>query len=390
MKGVTKILSLVLAIVMIVGVLAGCGKQEQQGSSTPATPAPDTSEPVETTPDSTAPEEMIPLPTSGQNVVQTAVPLIAGEQMGIWEKYGLDITRTHYVSGPPQLEAQPSGDWQIGWIGAPAAITGILSYNMKVISLSGFDYSNKAFCRSDSPLAKAAEGPIPGTLGTADDWRGLTILVGRGTVCDADLLFMLEKLGLTEDDVNIVNSDIDKGYQAFISGSADVIFVSGTYTTMLEEDPAYTVCHTMGGMDAAMAGNIIAEGNWLAENEDTVVKYLAGALEILLWLHDEANQQQGAEWFSQVMLEEFGTETSPEAALASEKMTMFPDLSFYESLCEVQENGLTGMQNQFATFFDIQVVIGNRDASDRDTVINAVDCSYLAKAVELYKANNPQ
>ena len=61
------------------------------------------------------------------------------------------MTRTHYVSGPPQLEANPSGDWDIGWIGAPAAITGVLTYNMKVISLSGYDYSNKAFCRADSP-----------------------------------------------------------------------------------------------------------------------------------------------------------------------------------------------------------------------------------------------
>lgn len=330
-------------------------------------------------------EELVDLPTSGQNVVQTAVPLIAGEKMGIWADKGLNVTRTHYVSGPPQLEANPSGDWNIGWIGAPAAITGVLTYNMKVVSLSGYDYSNKAFCRADSALAKAAEGPIPETLGTADDWKGLTILVGRGTVCDADLMFMLDKLGLTEDDVNIVNSDIDKGYQAFISGSADVLFVSGTYTTMLEEDPAYTVCHTMGGMNAAMAGNIIAEADWLAENEDVVVDYLVGALEVLMWCADDANQEQGAQWFSDVMLEEFGTETSEEAALASEKMTKFHDLSFYEGLCKVQENGLTGMQNEFGTFFDIQVAIGNREAEDREFVVGAVDTTYLEKAIEIYK-----
>ena len=141
----------------------------------------------------------------------------------------------------------------------------------------------------------------------------------------------------------------------------------------------------MGGMDAAMAGNIIAEGDWLAENEDTVVKYLEGALEVLMWCADDANQEQGAKWFSQVMLDEFGTETSEEAALASEKLTKFKDLSFYEDLCKVQENGLTGMQNIFGTFFDIQVAIGNRDAADRDTVINAVDCTYLAKAIDMYK-----
>lgn len=375
-----KFLAMLLAVSMLLSLCA-CGSSSSGSAGTPS----ETAAPEAAGAEEAAPVELIDLPTSGQNVVQTAVPLIAGEKMGIWEDLGLNVTRTHYVSGPPQLEANPSGDWNIGWIGAPAAITGVLTYNMKVISLSGYDYSNKAFCRSDSPLAKAAEGPISETLGSAEDWKGLTILVGRGTVCDADLMFMLEKLGLTEDDVNIVNSDIDKGYQAFTSGSADVLFVSGTYTTMLEEDPAYTCCHTMGGMNAAMAGNIIAEADWLAENEDVVVNYLVGALEVLLWCADDSNQEQGAQWFSDVMLEEFGTETSEEAALASEKMTKFHDLSFYESLCEVQENGLTGMQNEFGTFFDIQVAIGNREAADRDTVIAAVDTTYLAKAIEIYK-----
>lgn len=370
-----KILVLLLTASMLLALCA-CGTSGS--ASQPAQPESKEEQQAE-------PVQLVDLPTSGQNVVQTAVPLIAGEKMGTWEKLGLNVSRIHYVSGPPQLEANPSGDWNIGWIGAPAAITGVLTYNMKVISLSGYDFSNKAFCRSDSPLAKAGEGPVPGTLGTGEDWKGLTILVGRGTVCDADLMFMLDKLGLTEDDVNIVNSDIDKGYQAFTSGSADVLFVSGTYTTMLEEDPTYTCCHTMGGMNAAMAGNIIAEGDWLAENEDIVVNYLVGALEVLMWCADEANQEQGAQWFSDVMLEEFGTETSAEAALASEKMTMFHDLSFYENLCKVQENGLTGMQNEFGTFFDIQVAIGNREAADRETVIAAVDTTYLEKAIEKYK-----
>ena len=85
------------------------------------------------------------------------------------------------------------------------------------------------------------------------------------------------------------------------------------------------------------------------------------------------------------MLDEFGAETTPEAALASEKMTKFYGLDFYESLCEVEENGLTKMQNTFGTFFDIQVAIGNRNAEDRDTIVSAVDCSYLAKAIEMYK-----
>ncbi|MEI3362102.1 MAG: hypothetical protein V8R75_05730 [Oscillospiraceae bacterium] len=94
---------------------------------------------------------LVDVPTSGQDVVQTAVTLIAGKKLGIWEKLGLNVTRTHYVSGPPQLEANPAGDWDIGWIGATAAITGVFNYDMKVICLSGFDYSNMAFAAFRRP-----------------------------------------------------------------------------------------------------------------------------------------------------------------------------------------------------------------------------------------------
>ena len=46
------------------------------------------------------------------------------------------------------------------------------------------------------------------------------------------------------------------------------------------------------------------------------------------------------------------------------------------------------MPHEFAKFFDIQVAIGSRDAADRDAVIAAVDCSYLEKAIELYKSTH--
>ena len=128
-----KILAMLLAASMLLALCACGASGSSSGSSQPAATESTGSEPA------AAPVELIDLPTSGQNVVQTAVPLIAGEKMGIWEDLGLNVTRTHYVSGPPQLEANPSGDWNIGWIGAPAAITGVLTYNMKVISLSGYD-----------------------------------------------------------------------------------------------------------------------------------------------------------------------------------------------------------------------------------------------------------
>ena len=336
------------------------------------------------------PEGMIALPTSGQKVVQTAVPLIAGERLGTWEDYGLYVTRTHYANGPSQLEAAPTGDWEIGWIGATAALTGILSYDMNVIGISGYDNSDVAFCRAGSNLADQPEGPIPGTLGTADDWRGKQILVPVGTVEYCDLMLTLDGLGLTSDDVTIINSSGANAYQAFLAGNGDIFFTSGSNAAKLMNNDDFVCCHTMSGMNAAMAGTIIADKEWLQENEDAAVSYLAGALEILMWLKDEANAVQSAEWFSEILLDEFGVEVAEEEALDSFNMIGFRDFSYYESLCKVQENGLTGMQNELNKFFDYHVQMGSIEEADRDAVLNAVDISYLEKAIELYKSRNSQ
>ena len=72
-----KTAAVILALTMI-PALCACGSGAGQTAAETAAPAA-TEDAAEATP-----VEMVDLPTSGQNVVQTAVPLIAGEQMGIW------------------------------------------------------------------------------------------------------------------------------------------------------------------------------------------------------------------------------------------------------------------------------------------------------------------
>ena len=326
--------------------------------------------------------------TSGQNVVQTAVPLVAGEVMKNWEKYGLDVKRVHYVSGPPQLEANPSGDWEIGWIGATAAITGIMKYNMVVIGLSGYDYSNVAFARKDSDIVRVGSKGIPGTLGDASNWKGKKILCGVGTVCYCDLMLTLDALGLKANDVKIVNMDISTGMQAFLSGEGDIFFASSTYATEVQRHDNFQVIHTMEGMNAGMAGNIIANRKYLADNEATVVKYLEGALEIIFWLGEKSNSDQAAEWFTKVMKEDFGIQMGKQDALTNIKQIGFRDLAFYEGLCKVGSDGLTGLQREFKKFFEYHVTIGSQDPKNLDKVLASVDTKYLAKAIENYKKNH--
>ncbi|PYG89434.1 ABC-type nitrate/sulfonate/bicarbonate transport system substrate-binding protein [Ruminiclostridium sufflavum DSM 19573] len=369
-----KILTFVL-LASVVMSLTGCG-----GTDT----ATDT-----TTPQSgSGSNALTKVLTSGQNVVQTSVPLVAGDAMGTWKELGLEVEKTSYVSGPPQLEANPSGDWNIGWIGATAAITGILKYDMNVIGLSGYDYSNVAFAREDSDIVKAGDKGVAGTLGTAEEWRGKKIIVGVGTVNYADLMLTLKELGLSANDVTIINMDISTGMQAFLSGSGDIWFGSSTYAIQVAAKPGYKTIHTMQGMDAGMAGNIIANRDYLSKNEDAVVKYLEGSIEVLLWLNDENNANQAADWFVQGMKQDFGVEMTKIDALDNIKQTGFKDLKFYESLCEEGSDGLTGLQREFKKFYEYHVIIGSQKEENMQKVLDAVDCTYLKKAIELYKKDH--
>jgi ABC-type nitrate/sulfonate/bicarbonate transport system substrate-binding protein len=329
--------------------------------------------------------KLIKVKTSGQNVVQTSVPLVAGEQMKTWKKLGLNVSRIHYVSGPPQLEANPSGDWDIGWIGATACITGMLKYDMVLIGLSGYDYSNMAFARESSDIVVAGAHGVPGTMGTAKQWKGKNIICGVGTVNYCDLMLTLKALGLSDEDVNIINMDISTGMQAFLSGQGDVYYASSTYATNIARRKGYKVVHTMKGMEAGMAGCLIANRKYLAANEGTAVKYLTGALQVIFWLGNPKNADQAAEWFIKVMKEDFGIKMTKQDALNNIKQIGFRNLEFYEDLCKVGNDGLTGMQREFKKFFEYHVIIGSQEAKNLDKVMNSIDTKYLKKALELYK-----
>ena len=331
---------------------------------------------------------LIPVKTSGQNVVQTAVPLVAGEIMKTWENYGLNVSRVHYVSGPPQLEANPSGDWEIGWIGATACITGMLKYDMVLVGLSGYDFSNMGFARSNSNIVAAGDKGVSGTLGTAAEWRGKNILCNFGSVNYCNLMLCLTALGLTANDVNIINMDPSPAMQAFLGGEGDVIFTSSTYASTIASRDGYKIVNTMQGMNAGMAGNIIASKKYLAANEETIVKYLEGALELIFWLGDPANINQAAEWFTKVMKEDFGVAMTRDEAITNIKQIGFRNLAFYEDLVKKGSDGLSGLQREFSKFFGYHVTIGSQEPKNLETVLKAIDTRYLEKALANYKAKH--
>lgn len=215
-----KILALVLAVLMLTTVLAGCGSSASTPTAAPT--APETPAESDATP-AEATQEIVELKMSHHPYVH-GLPSIYAAENGIYDNY-FDYNIDIYANGPVQNEAIASGSWEVGTTGLGGAVLGVIGYNMKILGFTTPDTNTTdIWVRSDSPLASATVD-ADGVYGTADDWRGLTILCNRGTICHMVLLGTLEHLGLTENDVNIVDASVANCFTAFLSGEGDVVCI---------------------------------------------------------------------------------------------------------------------------------------------------------------------
>lgn len=212
-----KTLALLLVLAMLAAILSGCGKTAT---------APETSQPKQTEAPAeaeTPAKQIVDLKMSHHPYIH-ALPSIYADRNGMYEDY-FNYTIDIYANGPVQNEAIASGSWEVGTTGLGGAVLGVIGYNMKILGFTTPDTNTTdIWVRADSPLASAAVDEN-GVYGTADDWRGLTILCNRGTVCHMVLLGTLEYLGLTESDVNIVDASVANCYTAFLSGEGDVVCI---------------------------------------------------------------------------------------------------------------------------------------------------------------------
>ena len=219
MKKTKKILALLLCAAFLLGALAGCGggANNKPDDSAAANSGKDDAAPAGTD----KPAEKVDLKISHHPYAH-ALPGMYAAENGMYDDY-FNYTIDIYSNGPVQNEAIASGAWEVGTTGLGGVVLGIINYDMKVLGFTTPDTkTTDIWVRPDSPLASAA-ADADGVFGTAEDWRGLTVLCNRGTICHMVLLGTLEHLGLTESDINIVDASVANCYTAFLAGEADVV-----------------------------------------------------------------------------------------------------------------------------------------------------------------------
>lgn len=166
----------------------------------------------------------VPTLKIGNQPYTQGIPIYLAEEEGLYEN--MKTESLCFVSGNTQNEALGADEWEVGVTGLPPAIFGGVSYNLKIIGFSVDDtVSPRFYVRPDSDIL-SVQGEVagcPDIYGNADTWRGKQILCPTATSSHLMLVVVLEKLGLTEADVEIIHMDPSQALTAFKAGEGDVL-----------------------------------------------------------------------------------------------------------------------------------------------------------------------
>ncbi len=376
----------VLLLLMLLSTATACVAPTAQ-------PTPAAAVPVEATPaaepTAEAENELVMMDAKiSTHPAPHSLPSFIAIDKGWFKDAGLNVTNTTYISGLPQMEALPSGEWVVGVAGIPATITGILTYDLKIIGFSLWDDPPHCmFARPDSDIVKAGKGGVPGypeIYGTPDLYKGKTFLCAKSTAGYLNLLATLRALGLTENDVNIVHMEISAAYQAFKAGEGDVLITWSTFTYNAA-DEGWIQISNAAAAGLRMPSPMIASNEIVNDNPELVQRYADVFVAAMQWLND--NPDEVIDIYYNVCLEE-GVDTTEKICRDTMAIHYAPSIDDMKQMLEVDASGLNGYQQVVGKVMDFYIATGAYTDADKEKVLNAIDTTFLEKAIANYEATH--
>jgi sulfonate transport system substrate-binding protein len=361
-----RILAAILCLIMVVAGV-GCA-QTATPQATPAPAAPADSAAPEATAAPETPAEPIPLKISHHPYIH-GLPSIYAEDNGYYDAF--DFTIDMYASGPVQNEAIPSGAWEVGTTGMGGAVLGAIGYNLKILGITAGDTNTvDIWVRPDSPLASIAPDD-KGVRGTADDWRGKTILCASGTTCHMNLIGTLNHLGLTEKDVNIVDTAVASSYTAFAAGEGDIVCLWSPFGFKAESEGLVKVS-SVAALGLEMPCLIVCTEETYNNRRDVVKQWVKAYEDSAMALMADPDE-------AQIL---FDFETDEGIAVTFEncqsEVKARPFYSIEEQAAYFVDNGGTNrLQDIMREFAQFMVSQGKIKEEDVQKVVDCVDGSIM-------------
>lgn len=262
-----KMVSLLMAALMTVGMLAGCGGNTNEPASADTDKS---SEPQKVTeplaPETEAPSEA---PTAEPVTLNVAYMPNYGSlwsienaiAQGYFEEEGITVNLTQFQDGPTIIASMESGSIDIGYIGQGAHKL-CIGGQATIFALSHI---------SNGDALIGGEG-----ITKVEDLKGKKVAYSSGTSSEDILLNSLTKAGMTMDDIEAVDMDASAIVTAMLSGGVDACATwSPNSLTILDGmSNATKLADNLTFADQTVSlASWIAMPEFAAENKDVLVRF---------------------------------------------------------------------------------------------------------------------
>jgi sulfonate transport system substrate-binding protein len=274
-------ISTLVVVALLVVSLAGCVQV-----ATPAAPA---AEPEATMPpaEPMAEEELMEVRAGWVSAVdQLGLP--AAVELGFFEEHGLDVKLAEpFATGVDELNALQAGEIQFAQAGVPAI--GAILKGMDLVMLGNYTGSSTQAGIDETMAMVAREG-------SGIDPNDLTTLVGKkvgvsiGSINHLYLLGVLEEVGVSPDEVDIVNTPPPEMAVALQTGGLDAVVVWDPWPVIALNDVEGTYEVVRGGGYISFIGYILGIRDWVEANPDVVTSFLAARAEADKWIRENPDQ----------------------------------------------------------------------------------------------------
>lgn len=209
------------------------------------------------------------------------------KKMGWDKEQGLDVNMLLFSSGPAQMEALPSKQWQLGATSTAGYLIGAMRHNAYLVSTNINEGQIQAiYARPDHPLFKTQgiNPKFPDIYGSPETVKGLTVLYTSQTTVHYMVGKWLERIGLKSTDVKLVNMDQPSAIPAFEKGVGDVVALWAPFTYAAEARGWRKVAdiEQVGALTTSM---YVGDRAWCDKNPELVEKFLRVHYRVVDVLH---------------------------------------------------------------------------------------------------------
>jgi sulfonate transport system substrate-binding protein len=238
-----------------------------------------------------------PLTAHAQALVKLKAGMVTGfDQIGLpialergfFEKHGLDVTIARpYATGVDALNALQAGESELVQVGVP--MIGAVLRGMDLVALGNYS-GNATKLGSDATMALIAREGSGIGRGDVKSVKGKRIAASFGTINHLYVLALLEKAGLTPDDVTLVNTPPPDMAVALLAKGIDAFSGWDPWPIVALKDVPGAVEVIRGGDVISFLGFNVGLRSWVEKNGETVEKFLAAVSEADKWMRDNPKQ----------------------------------------------------------------------------------------------------